>query len=55
MINPLLQSALEMRETLCRASEFHVFADVVAAFFTAMAVVARDAYFQSYSVADREV
>lgn len=55
MIDSLLQCTLEMRETLCRASEFHLFADVVAAFFAAVAVVARNTYFQSDSVARSEV
>lgn len=55
MIDPFLQGTLEMWETLCRTPKLHVFADVVAAFFASMAVVAGHTYFQSYSVANRKV
>jgi hypothetical protein len=55
MVNPLLQGALEMGETLCRRAEFHVFADVVAAFGAAVAGIAGHAYFEGYAVAGGKV
>jgi hypothetical protein len=55
MVNPFLQRALEMRETLCGRAEFHVFADVVAAFGAAVAGIAGHAYFEGYAVAGGEV
>jgi hypothetical protein len=55
MVDSLLQCALEMRETLCRRSEFHILADVVAAFFTTVTGVAWNTNLQSYSVASGEI
>jgi hypothetical protein len=55
MIDSLLQCTLEVRETLCRRAEFHILADVVAAFFTTVTGIAWDADLQSYSVASGEV
>jgi hypothetical protein len=55
MVDPLLQGTLEMRETLCGRAEFHVFADVVAAFGAAVAGIAGHAYFEGYAVAGGEV
>lgn len=55
MIHPLLQRALEMRETLPATPEFHIFADVVAPLFAALALLAGEADFEGDFVARLEV
>ena len=55
MINPLLQRTLEMRETFCRAAELHVFTDIVATLFAAVAGIARHAYFEGDAIARGEI
>lgn len=55
MIHPLLQRALEMRETLPATPELDIFADVVAALFAALAGFAGQADFEGHFVAGLEV
>lgn len=47
MIYPLLECALEMRKRLARRPKLHVFADIVSAFLTTLALLARKAHFES--------
>lgn len=41
VVNPVLKSALGVRESLCRAPELHALADVVSALLTPLALAAR--------------
>lgn len=54
VVDPLLQRALEMRESLATASELHVFANVVAALGAAGTTPAWQADFESNFVAGLE-
>ena len=55
MINAILQCPLRMRKRLCTTPKPHPLADIVSPFFTPVACLAWQAYFQSYFVSDAEL
>ena len=55
MIDPLLESPLEMGEGLARTSESHIFADVVSAFFTSLALLTWQTNFNRNPIASLEI
>ncbi len=54
MVDPLLKSSLEVRYTLCTASELHLLAKIIPAFPTYSTLTTRNANFERNTVSDRK-